>query len=99
MYCELCFRPTDRWVRLTDRGKIVTYSFPYVNADASRRETPMIVGVIEIEGASPMMGILHHIGEVDPEAVEIGMRVEAVWRRDGERRGAITDILHFRPLR
>ena len=98
MYCERCFRPTDRWVRVRDTGSVVTYSVAHVNSDASRREEPILVAVIEIDGASPLMGVLHLLGEVEPERVEIGMRVEAVWRPDGERTGAITDIRYFRPL-
>jgi uncharacterized OB-fold protein len=99
MYCEDCFRPTDEWVRLKDTGRIVTYSVPYVNFDASRRERPIVVAVVQIDGASPMMGLLHRMGEVAPGDVRVGMKVEAVWKGDGEREGAITDILHFRPLR
>jgi len=100
MYCEACFRPTDEWVRLRDTGKVVTYSISYVNADASRREGegPILVAVIEIDGATPMMGILHLLGEVEAVDVAVGMRVEAVWKPRGERRGAITDIRYFRPL-
>ncbi len=97
MYCERCYRPTDRWVRLRDSGKVVTYSIAYVNSDASRRSEPIVVAVIEIDGASPLMGILHLLGEVAPEKVRIGMRVEAVWRPDDERYGSITDIKYFRP--
>jgi uncharacterized OB-fold protein len=101
MYCELCFRPTDEWVRLQDTGKVVTYSVSYVNADASRREgeEPILVAVIEIDGASPMMGMLHLLGEVNPEGVSVGMSVKAVWKPKGERQGAITDIKHFRPFK
>ncbi|MDA4114367.1 MAG: Zn-ribbon domain-containing OB-fold protein [Thaumarchaeota archaeon] len=98
MYCESCYRPTDRWSRLRDAGKVVTYSIAHVNSDASRRSEPILLAVMEIEGASPLMGILHLLGEVPPEKVRIGMKVEAVWRPDGERTGAITDILHFRPM-
>lgn len=97
MYCERCYRPTDRWVRLGDTGKVVTYSISYVNSDASRRKEPIVVGVIEVDGAPSLMGILHKLGEVDPEKVRIGMAVEAVWREKGERTGAITDIRYFRP--
>ncbi len=98
MYCEQCFRPTDGWVKLRDTGRVVTYSIAYVNFDASRRQDPIIVAVVEVDGASPMMGILHLLGEVDPEDVKIGMRVQAVWKKAGDRSGAITDIVHFRPL-
>lgn len=99
MYCEECFRPTDRWVRLRDSGRIVTYSIAYVNFDASRRSEPILIGVIELEGASPMMGVLHLLGEVSPEDIRVGARVEAVWKEAGEREGAITDIRYFRPAK
>ena len=97
MYCEECFRPTDRWSRLRDTGKVTTYSVAYVNFDASRRKDPILVAVIEIDGASPMMGILHLLGEVRPEDIRVGMRVRAVWKARSERKGAITDIKYFRP--
>jgi len=101
MYCEACFRPTDEWVKLRDTGSVMTYSISYVNSDASRREgeEPILVSVIEIDGATPMMGMLHLLGEVNPDEVSVGMKVEAVWRPKGERQGAITDIRYFRPLR
>ena len=101
MYCELCFRPTDEWVRLRDTGKVSTYSVSYVNADASRREgeEPILVAVVEIDGASPMMGMLHLLGEVASDELAVGMKVRAVWKPRGERRGAITDIMYFRPFR
>ena len=101
MYCEMCFRPTDDWVKLESRGRVVTYSVSYVNADATRRkgEEPILIAVIEIGGASPLMGILHLLGEVEADEVAVGMEVEAVWKPQGKRQGAITDIRYFRPSR
>lgn len=99
MYCEECFRPTDRWVKVKDTGKVNTFSVVYVNTDASRRKKPILVSVIEIDGASPEMGILHLLGEVAPKEVTVGMKVGAVWRPKPERKGAITDIMYFRPLK
>ena len=100
MYCEMCFRPTDEWVRLQDTGRVATYSVSYVNADASRREgeQPILVAVVEVDGASPKMGILHLLGEFSPEEISVGAKVKAVWKPRGERSGAITDIMYFRPL-
>lgn len=99
MYCEEDFRPTDEWVRVRDTGRVNTFSVSYVNNDASRRKKPIVVAVVEIDGASPEMGILHILGEVAPSDVKIGMEVEAVWKPRKERKGAITDISHFRPRR
>jgi len=49
MYCERCYVPTARWVRLMDTGRVVTYSVSYVNSDASRRKEPILVAVVEID--------------------------------------------------
>jgi uncharacterized OB-fold protein len=103
-FCELCFRPINDWVELPDTGKINTYSVSYVNWDATRRQTPEVPAVIEIDGASPGIGILHLMGEVGDTLEEItarlkvGVRVQAVWKPAQEREGAITDIRYFRPI-
>lgn len=99
MYCEEDFVPTDEWVRVKDTGTVNTFSISYVNNDASRRKKPILVAVVDIDGASPGMGILHLLGEVEPRKVEVGMKVEAVWKPKRKRRGAITDIAYFRPRR
>lgn len=98
MYCEECWRPTDDWVRVKDTGRVNTFSISYVNNDASRRKEPLVVSVIEIDGASPDMGILHFIGEAELDRVAVGMKVKAEWRPKAERTGAITDIRYFKPL-
>jgi len=99
MYCEECFRRTDEWVKLRDSGRVNTFSISYVNVDASRRKNPILVAVVEVEGASKGMGILHLLGEVSPVDVYVGMPVKAVWKPKPKRIGAITDIKYFRPLK
>lgn len=97
MFCERCFRPTDDWVFLRDTGTILTFSLCYVNWRVRRLKRPEIPAVIEIDGASPGMGILHRVKKVAPEKVHVGMRVRAVWKPSAERTGAITDIAHWEP--
>ena len=97
--CEWCFRPMLKFVPLKDTGVVNTFSLCYVTWDVKRIEPPEIPAVIEIDGASPMHGIMHLLGDVDPDNVHIGMRVEAVWKPENEREGSITDILHFRPIK
>ncbi len=98
MYCEQCYRPTDEWVQIKDTGTVNTFSISYVGTDARRLKTPIFVAVVDLEGASPGMGILHNLGEVEPSMINIGMRVQAVWKPAGERQGAITDIRYFKPV-
>ncbi len=98
MFCEHCFAPADAFIPLQDTGTVVTFSLCYVTWDMIRLEEPQIPAVIAIDGASPGMGIMHMLGEVDPQEVEIGMRVQAVWKPAEERTGSITDIAYFKPL-
>jgi uncharacterized OB-fold protein len=98
LVCEWCFRPMDEYIRLQDTGTINTFSLCYVTWDVQRISEPEIPAVIEIDRASPLHGILHKLGEVDPKQVRIGMRVQAVWKEPAERQGAITDILYFKPI-
>lgn len=99
MFCEHCFRPSDEWVYLKDTGTVLTFSICYVTWDMVRIKEPQIPAVIQIDGASKGMGIMHLLGEVNPDEVKIGMRVKAVWKPPEERIGAITDILYFKPLK
>lgn len=98
MFCQDCFVPVDGFVPLRDTGTVVTFSVCYVTWDMVRIKEPLIPAVIAIDGASPGMGILHLLGEVKPEDVRVGMRVQAVWKPAEERVGAITDIRYFKPI-
>lgn len=97
MFCELCFRHTDRWVDVKETGTVNTFSLCYVTWDMKRLTTPEIPAVIEIDGAAPGCGIMHKLGGVDPKAVKIGMKVKAVWKAPEEREGRITDIRYWAP--
>lgn len=95
---ELSWTPIDDLRELPGTGTVNTFSLSMVNWDATRREEPLMPAVIELDGASPGMGILHMLDEVEPDDIEIGMKVEAVWKPADQRQGAITDILYFRPF-
>lgn len=99
MFCEKCYGPTHDWVYLQDTGIVNTFSLCYVTWDVRKLKKPEIPAVIEIDGASKGMGILHVLGNVDPKKVRIGMRVRAVWKPAAKREGSITDIICFEPLK
>jgi uncharacterized OB-fold protein len=99
MFCERCFRPTDEWVYVKDTGKILTFSLCYVSWDVRRLRQPEIPAVIEIDGASPGMGILHLVKKVTPRQVRIGTAVRAVWKPKPKRMGSVTDIAYWEPIK
>jgi uncharacterized OB-fold protein len=75
-----------------------TFSISYITADTTRIKTPIIPAVINIDETSNA-GFLHLIGDVKPNEVKIGMKVKAVWAEAAKRKGSITDIKYFAPLR
>jgi uncharacterized OB-fold protein len=97
MFCEQCFRPTDRWVQVEDTGRVNTFSICWVSWDMQPLDEPELPAVIEIDGASPGIGIMHKLGEVDPDSISVGLEVEAVWKPEPDREGSILDIEYFRP--
>lgn len=99
MFCEHCYGPTDEWVKLPDTGTVETFSISYLDADARRIKEPILVGVISIDGASPLHGFMHYFSEMKPEELFIGMKVQAVWKPEKEREGSINDIKYFKPLK
>lgn len=97
IYCEKCYKPTDGWTFVKDTGTINTYSVSFLAADATRLKEPIIVAIINLDGASEGMGIIHRLGEVkDRKNIKIGTKVKAVWKPPKERTGAITDIKYFK---
>lgn len=103
MFCELCFIPTGEWVYLQDSGRVNTWVISYIDWKASGLDIkggirPFTPAVIEIDGASRGMGILHLLDEIDPWKIHRGMKVKAIWKAPEERIGAITDIKYFKPI-
>ena len=99
MFCERCFRSTDEWVYVNGTGTVKTFSLCYVTWDVRVLRRPQIPAVIDIDGASPGMGILHVLGKVAPKQVRVGMKVRAVWKPASKRVGSITDIAYWEPLK
>jgi len=100
-FCELCnLRAVEDYYDLPDTGTVQTYTVSHVDwASGPLPEgTVNVFAVIAIDGCGETMGLVHRLGDVDPESVHIGMRVKAVWKPAEEREGSVTDIVHFRPL-
>lgn len=93
LFCERCLSELDEWIDVGTTGEVHTFTLLYENYDGSARATPEVVAFVKFGDG----GLVHRLGEIEPEAVEIGMTVEAVFKEAAEREGAITDILHFTP--
>jgi uncharacterized OB-fold protein len=98
IFCEYCFRNMDEWVYLPDTGTLRTFSVVYIDADGERLKEPRLFAWVEIDGVSESIGLFAWLGEVEAKDVKCGMRVQAVWLPEKERKGDIMDIKYFKPL-
>lgn len=94
LFCERCLAELQAWVNVGTQGPVHSFTLLYANPDGSRRETPQIVAFIRLGDG----GLVHFLGEIEPDQVAIGLPVEAVFKPAAERQGSITDILHFKPV-
>ena len=92
--CKDCYGQLDEWVEISDKGTVLTYATDYETKSIQPTGTPIIYGISQLDGADT--GFVHMLGEVDPEQLRVGMRVQAVFQK--EREGSILDIKYFKPL-
>ena len=89
------FAPCEEFVELPDRGVVTTFCIVHIPVIGRNVELPYVAASVALDGAD--ISIYALVQECKPEEVRMGMRVEAVWKPDGEREGSHEDILHFRP--
>ena len=89
------FAPAEDLVEVADRGIVTTFCIVRIPVMGRNVELPYVAASVALDGAA--ISIFALVQECKPEDVRMGMRVEAVWKPDGERQGDHEDILHFRP--
>lgn len=92
-FCERCLGKLDEWVDVGTVGDVVTYTFLNIALDGSPLEKPEIIAFIRFGDG----GIIHRLGEIEPDQVEIGLLVQAVFKPKSKRTGSILDIKYFKP--
>lgn len=91
--CPKCFAKLDQWKEVGPEGILESWTVTEYSLKIHPVKAPVIYGIVKLDGAST--GIVHILGEVDPERLEIGQRVKAVFKE--KREGNILDIKYFRP--
>jgi uncharacterized OB-fold protein len=89
------FAPCDELVEVSDKGIMTTFCIVNIPVIGRDLQIPYVAASVALDGAS--ISIFALIQECKPQEARMGMRVEAVWKPDGERRGDHEDIMYFRP--
>lgn len=92
--CGHCMVKIKEWVELEPKGTLITYTVVrYESPVLPKTGGPVMYGLIKLDGADT--SLLHLLGEVKPEEIQSGMRVEAVFSEQAN--GNIHDIAYFKP--
>jgi hypothetical protein len=92
-FCERCLGKLDDWVDVGKIGDVVTFTVLNVALDGSPLDKPEVIAFIRFGDG----GLIHRLGEIEPEQIEIGLMVEAVFLPVSKRVGSILDIKYFKP--
>ncbi len=97
IYCERCFSELGEWREIEGKGRVHTYTVAYVDLDGTRLAEPALLALVKFPGVYG--GLVHRLGEVKVEEVEIDMPVEVVLKPKEKRTGSILDIKYFKPAK
>ena len=96
LYCEQCFAHLEEWVDVPATGRVHTFTTVHLDLDGNRLAEPRILAFVNLDSSDG--GLVHFLGEVEPDQVCIGMPVEAVFKKKADRKGSILDIAYFKPM-
>ncbi len=68
--CDNCFSKEFKWVELSNKGKLLTYTVIYVAPTQFQGMAPYAVGIIELEDGVRIPGMIRGVA---PEQIKIGM--------------------------
>jgi len=89
------FAPCNEFVELDGRGVVTTFCIVNIPVMGRDLQLPYVAASVALDGAD--ISIFAAVQECAVADVRMGMRVEAVWKPDGERTGSFDDVLYFRP--
>ena len=93
LHCPDCFVRMDEWVAVGPKGTLNSYTVVRYKESYHLKDIPYAYGIIQLDGADT--GLVHMLGEVDLDKIEVGARFEPVFKEEPE--GSFLDIDYFKP--
>ena len=92
IFCPYCFAALDEWKEVGPQGTVRAVTTVHRGVEGEALDSPQVLALVQLDGADDLL--VHRIGEA--RDVQIGARVEPVFRDPAERTGSILDIRYFR---
>jgi uncharacterized protein len=94
LFCERCFAELAADTEVGPGGIVRSFTIGFTDVEGGALDEPVTLGLVQLDRADAVL--VHRLVDLRDEPLEIGERVEAVLRPDGERTGSIHDIVGFR---
>ncbi|MCS7312260.1 MAG: Zn-ribbon domain-containing OB-fold protein [Acidobacteria bacterium] len=97
LFCERCLGHLgeDAWIEVGPQGTLMAWTQVHVAPDGQRLSHPRCIGLVRLDRADALM--VHEL-QAEDRPLQVGLRVEAVFRSPAERVGSLRDVAYFRPL-
>ena len=83
-------------MEVSSRGTVEAFTVAHVDLEGQRLAEPQLLALIRLEGADGLL--VHRLGQIEAEDVDIGLLVRAVFRPRRQRKGSLLDIRYFKPV-
>ena len=93
--CPACRVGPLEPVEVADRGSVVSYTVVHLAFPGLTLDLPFVSAWIRLDGTD--VAFAHLLGEIGPDDVVVGQRVEAVWVVDQDLAPTWESIRYFRP--
>ena len=93
-FCERCFAELSADTEVGPGGALVSFTIVFEDVDGTSLDVPATLGLVRLDGADSVL--LHRVIDHGDEPLEVGQRVQIVFRPEAERAGSILDIEGFR---
>lgn len=88
--------PTTEEVELAQTGTVISFTVVHLPIPNNPIQPPYIIANILLDGADQTF--IHLVSECDNDAVEMGTRLQAVWKDESEWEYSAENIKYFRPI-
>jgi uncharacterized OB-fold protein len=92
IFCERCLAELSPGVECGPGGELVSWTTGHVGVDGEALDEPATIGLVRLDGADTVL--MHRL--LEGGALEIGRRVEPVFRPSADRVASILDVDGFR---
>lgn len=92
-FCPECGKQLDKFTPIKTTGVLENYTVAYQDARGQRREKPLVIGLIKLDGATNAV-----FGEVrvsPPRELKLGMKLKAVFA--DQPGNTVESLSHFEP--